>query len=58
MERNNELLAFVILKEIAKDKTDVEILHSIRENTKAYYEALEQIPKMPPGSVNAMERIF
>ena len=25
MERNNELLAFVILKEIAKDKTDVEL---------------------------------
>lgn len=58
MELNIELLAFVILKEIAKDKTDVELLHSVRANTNAYYEAIKQIPKEPPEPAKVIKRPF
>lgn len=39
-----EQLAFIIAKELGVNKSDVDLIRSIRENKNAYCSALEQIP--------------
>lgn len=39
-----EQLAFIITKELGVDKSDVDLIKSIRQSKEAYYSALKQIP--------------
>lgn len=47
-----EQLIFIIAKEVGVDKSDAELIKSIRENKELYYSALKQIPvEMPKTKV-------
>lgn len=43
-----EQLIFIIAKELGVDKSDAELIKSIRENKELYYSALKQIPVVMP----------
>ncbi len=43
-----EQLAFIITKELGVDKSDVDLIKSIRQSKEAYYSALKQIPVERP----------
>lgn len=40
-----EQLTFIIARELGVEKSDVELLKSIREDKNAYHSALRQIPR-------------
>lgn len=47
-----EQLAFIITKELGVDKTDVDLIKSIRQSKEAYYSALKQIPvELPKAKI-------
>lgn len=47
-----EQLAFIIAKELGVDKSDIDLVKSIRKDREAYYSALKQIPvEMPEAKV-------
>jgi len=47
-----EQLTFIIAKELGVDKSDVDLIKSIRENKEVYYSALKQIPvEIPKAKV-------
>ena len=47
-----EQLAFIITKEMDVDKSDVDLIKSIRQSKEAYYSALKQIPvELPKAKI-------
>ncbi len=52
-----EQLSFIIAKELGVDKSDIDLVKSIRKDREAYYLALKQIPvEIPKAKV--MKRPF
>ena len=45
-----EQLAFILAKELGVNKSDVDLIKSIRENKNAYCSALKQIPVKKPNT--------
>lgn len=47
-----EQLAFIIAKELGVDKSDIDLVRSIRKDREAYHSALKQIPvEIPEAKV-------
>lgn len=43
-----EQLAFIIAKELSVDKSDIDLINSIRKDKEIYYSVLKQIPVETP----------